>query len=194
MLSLKHLGKLEAQDPYLGETLRAIQKAINQGHATAGVDPTGPFPTPAAPSSIIVTAANGWFDVSIMDSNPQRGLVYFIDYDTNPNFPAARTEYRGPTRNWYVQLGNQTLYWRCHSQYLGSNPSPFTVFGGSTPTPVVGGGASGPAPATSQGTGSGSQAGASPQPPVSGGFGPIIVGPSPRNLPGGRVQSLLESQ
>ncbi len=190
MLRLPHLGRIETKDPYLAETLRSIQNAINQHGKVAGIDPAGVFPTPSAPTGITVTAANGWFDISVQDSNPQRGLNYFVDYDTSPSFPAPRTIPLGPTRNDYKQLGNQTLYWRAHSQFQGSDPSPYTVLGGATPTPVVGGGASGPAPAPSQGTGAASVAGASPQPPVGGGFGPLTTPTTPRNVPGGRNSSL----
>jgi len=51
-----------------------------------------------------------------------------------------------------VQLGNQTLYWRAYSQFVGSLASvPVTV--GSPATAVVGGGTSGPAPLPSSGSG-----------------------------------------
>jgi len=187
VLTLKHLGALEAQNPLLGETLRAIQVAINQGHATVGVDPTGKFPAPSPPSALAVTALNGWFDAVITDPNPQRGVFYHIDFDTVASFPAPRTQFNGSSRTWYVQLGNQTLFWRVSSQYLGSDQSPYIYFGTQAiPTAVIGGGASGPAPMPSQGTGAGPSAGGSPNPPVGVGFGPVRRLPPPRNLPGGR--------
>ena len=51
-----------------------------------------------------------------------------------------------------MQLGNQTLYWRAYSQYIGSNPSPPVSFG-TPPIAVAGGGSSGPAPLPSAGSG-----------------------------------------
>jgi hypothetical protein len=58
-------------------------------------------------------------------------------------------------------IGNQTLYWRAYSQYLGSDPSEPVTFG--TPaTAVIGGGtAAGPALQASSGSGtaSGSEGG-----------------------------------
>src|SRR5260370_10343514 len=58
----------------------------------------------------------------------------------------------GASRNMYVQLGNQTLYWRAYSQYIGSLPSAPVSFG-APPIAVAGGGATGPAPLPSSGSG-----------------------------------------
>jgi hypothetical protein len=58
----------------------------------------------------------------------------------------------GASRNLYVQLGNQTLYWRAYSQYIGSLPSTPVSFG-APPIAVTGGGSSGPAPLPSSGSG-----------------------------------------
>ena len=58
----------------------------------------------------------------------------------------------GASRNQYLQLGNQTLYWRVYSQYIGSLPSAPVAFG-SPPIAVAGGGSSGPAPLPSTGSG-----------------------------------------
>ena len=52
----------------------------------------------------------------------------------------------------YLQLGNQTLYWRAYSQYVGALPSAPVTFG-SPPTAVAGGGVAGPAPLPSSGSG-----------------------------------------
>lgn len=173
MLTLKHLGLIEAKDPYLGETLRSVQTAINQHGKTVGVDPTGAFPAPQAPVSIAVSAQNGFFDVVLTDSNPVRGTEYWLEWDTNPNFPAPRPIHLVGARNWYGQLGNLTLYWRGAAQFFGSNLSPWTVYGGATPTAVVGGGAAGPAPMPTSGSGSGPGIGVNPFPPVGVGRGPI---------------------
>ena len=58
----------------------------------------------------------------------------------------------GASRNLYLQLGNQTLYWRAYSQYIGSSPSAPVPFGGP-PIAVIGGGSSGPPPFASAGSG-----------------------------------------
>jgi len=60
-----------------------------------------------------------------------------------PAFSAPRVYFLGASRNLYVQLGNQTLYWRAFSQYIGSQASAPVSFG-MPPVAVAGGGTSGP--------------------------------------------------
>jgi hypothetical protein len=79
-------------------------------------------------------------------------LFYFAESDATPGFTTPRVYFLGSSRNLYVQLGNQTLYWRAYSQYVGSSPSAPVTFG--TPaTAVTGGGSSGPTPLPSGGSG-----------------------------------------
>ena len=58
----------------------------------------------------------------------------------------------GASRNLYSQLGNQTLYWRAYSQYVGSLPSAPITFG-SPPTRSSWRRHTGPAPLPSSGSG-----------------------------------------
>jgi len=83
-----------------------------------------------------------------IDARP--GLFYFAESDTTPAFSSPRVYFMGASRNLYLQLGNQTLYWRAYSQYVGSLPSAPITFG-SPPTAVAGGGSAGPAPLPSSG-------------------------------------------
>lgn len=172
MLTLPHLGIIERKDPHVAETFRAILNAINTHGQIAGIDPTGVFPAPKAPTSIKVTSVNGGFDVSIVDAAPQRGVYYFVEFDASPNFIAPRTVPLLTVRNQYLPLGAATYYFRAYSQFRGSNPSPYTIFG-TPPTAVIGGGAGTPALQATQGTGAGSVAGNSPTLSTGGGFGPI---------------------
>ena len=153
MLTVAQLAPLRNRDPYLYETLVRIVSAVNSTSQRAGVDPSTPAPAPAPIASLSVRAANGWFDLSVTDPSASRpGLFYFAESDTAPAFRAPRVYFLGASRNLYVQLGNQTLYWRAYSQYVGSLPSAPVTFG-SPPIAVAGGGASGPAPLPSQGSG-----------------------------------------
>ena len=153
MLTVSQLAPLKARDPYLYETLTKIVSAVNAASASAGVDPATPAPAPTPIATLTVQAANGWFDIAIADPSNQRpGLFYFAESDTSPGFNHPRVYVLGASRNLYVQLGNQTLYWRSYSQYIGSQPSAPVTFG-SPPIAVTGGGASGPAPQLSQGSG-----------------------------------------
>lgn len=153
MLTVAQLAPLKSRDPYLYETLSKIVSAVNAGSQSSGVDPANPSPAPTAIASVTVQAANGWFDLAISDPATQRpGLFYFAESDLTPAFSAPRVYFLGASRNLYVQLGNQTLYWRAYSQYVGSLPSAPVTFG-TPPTAVTGGGASGPAPLPSTGSG-----------------------------------------
>jgi len=153
MLTVAQLAPIKDRDPYLYETLVKLVSAVNSTSQRAGVDPSTPAPAPPPIASIEVRAANGWFDLSITDPSPSRpGLFYFAESDTTSAFRAPRVYFLGASRNLYVQLGNQTLYWRAYSQYIGSLPSAPVSFG-SPPVAVTGGGASGPAPLPSQGSG-----------------------------------------
>lgn len=173
MLTLKHLGLIQQKDTYLGATLKSIQDAINYHGQVGGIDPTGQYPTPRAPSGLSVQASNGFFDVVITDGNPVRGVEYWLEWDTVSSFPAPRQIHLVAARNWYGNLGNQTLYWRAASQFPGSNLSDWVVYGGANPIAVVGGGSAGPAPMATSGSGAGQGRGVNPFPPVGVGRGPI---------------------
>src|SRR5260370_40705010 len=124
MLTVAQLAPLKDRDPYLYETLVKIVASVNAPSQRAGVDPSTPAPAPSPIASIAVQASNGWFDISLKDaSNARPGLFYFAESDTTPAFGTPRVYFMGATRNMYVQLGNQTLYWRPYSQYIASLPS-----------------------------------------------------------------------
>ncbi len=153
MLNIAQLAPIKDRDPYLYESLTKIVSAVNALGTKAGLDPQAPAAAPARIGSLAVQTSNGWFDLAITDNADARpGLFYFAESDVTPAFAAPRVYFLGASRNLYIQLGNQTLYWRAYSQYIGSNPSPPVVFG-TPPVPVVGGGSSGPAPFLSTGSG-----------------------------------------
>src|SRR5690349_8736907 len=153
MLTVAQLAPIKDRDPYLYETLAKIVSAVNATSVRAGVDPSTPAPAPTQVDALTVQASNGWFDISITDpSNARPGLFYFAESDTTPGFNNPRVYFMGASRNLYVQLGNQTLYWRAYSQYVGSLPSAPVAFGNPA-VAVAGGGSSGPAPLPSQGSG-----------------------------------------
>jgi hypothetical protein len=153
VLTIAQLAPVKDKDPYLYETLVKIVGAVNAASQNAGVDPSTPGQAPAAIASVQVQAANGWFDLVIADPAASRpGLFYFAESDVTPGFNAPRVYFLGSSRNLYVQLGNQTLYWRAYSQYVGSSPSTPVRFG-TPPIAVTGGGASGPTPLASGGSG-----------------------------------------
>jgi hypothetical protein len=153
MLTVAQLAPLKVRDPYLYETLAKIVSALNSAGQRAGVDPTTPPAAPSRIASINVQASNGWFDIAIVDPSDARpGLFYFAESDTTPAFAAPRVYFMGASRNMYLQLGNQALYWRAFSQYIGSQPSGPVAFG-SPAVAVSGGGSAGPVPLPSSGSG-----------------------------------------
>ncbi len=153
MLKIPQIAVLKGRDPYLYESLTRIVDAVNALGRGVGVDPVGSVPAPASIGGVSVVAANGTFDIAITDNSAvRRGIFYFAEYDTSPDFPRPVVVFLGPSRNKRVTLGNLTLYWRAYSQYLGSAPSPPVTFG-APPTAVVGGGAAGPALQASSGSG-----------------------------------------
>ncbi len=164
MLRVPQLKKLQYDEPYLYEALREIVGAVNSLTRRVGIDPTGPVAPPAAIAKLAVSAADGIFDIAITESSPvTKGISYFVESDTQPSFAAPKVYFLGPSRNFRIQLGNQTLYWRAYSQYFNSMPSPPVAYG-NPPLAVAGGGSlAGPPPQPSQGSGTDSSGG--------GGFG-----------------------
>lgn len=161
MLTIAQLAQVKARDPYVYESLQQIVSAINLLGRATGVDPSGSIAQPARIGGISVVAASGIFDIAITDNSAvHRGIYYFAESDTSPNFTGPRVWFMGSSRNLRIALGNLTLYWRGYSQYIGSMPSAPVTFG-SPPTTVVGGGSAGPTlqPSSGSGTATGQQGG-----------------------------------
>ena len=155
MLRVPQLKKLQSEEPYLYEALQQIVGAVNALSRRAGVDPTAQLAAPGALSSLSVSAANGIFDVALVDnSSPRLGINYFLETDTQPSFATARVWNLGASRNITLSLGNLTLYFRAYSQYLNS-PTSAKITYGNPPAAVTGGGPAPPAQQPPQGSGSG---------------------------------------
>lgn len=162
MLKIAQLAQIKSESPYVYEALTQIVNGVNAVGRATGVDPSGSIAAPSPIGSLNVLAAGGIFDLAITDNSTiHRGIFYFAESDTTPAFHRPYVHFLGSSRNLRVALGNQTLYWRAYSQYLGSETSPPVTFG-NPPTAVAGGGASaGPAlqPSSGSGTASGSEGG-----------------------------------
>lgn len=146
---LPNLDHIRVKDPKMWEVFVKIQS-----HLRAATQPA-----PPQVSSIVVTAANGWFNVVLTDNGDvNAGVEYFIEYSTTAGFQQPVVVHNGASRTAVLNLGNQTLFWRAYSQYQNplSQPSPPIVFGGTTPLGVVGGGATVPPAVASTGSGTGS--------------------------------------
>ena len=154
MLKIGQLAQIKGDSPYVYEALTQLVNAVNAIGRGTGVDPSGSIEAPAPVGGLNVTAAGGIFDLAITDnSTVNRGIFYFAESDTTPAFSNPYVHFLGSSRNYRVALGNQTLYWRAYSQYLGSETSAPVTFG-SPPTAVTGGGTTaGPALQASSGSG-----------------------------------------
>src|ERR1700676_3706621 len=138
MLKIGQLAQIKSDSPYVYEALTQLVNGVNAVGRATGVDPSGAIAAPSPISSLSVTAADGIFDLAITDNSTlNRGIFYFAEYDTTPAFSQPYEHFLGSSRTLRVSRGNQTLYWRAYSQYLGSEPSQPVAFG-TPPTAVAG--------------------------------------------------------
>jgi len=160
------------------EALTQLVNGVNSLGRATGVDPSGTIAAPSPIGSLNVTAADGIFDLAITDNSAlNRGIFYFAESDTTPAFHQPYVHFLGSSRNLRVALGNQTLYWRAYSQYLGSETSQPIAFG-TPPTAVTGGGAASGSPlqpSNGSGTASGSQGGSGFGQVARSSSGPVIL-------------------
>lgn len=164
-LIVPEIEAVRQRDPELANALYKIVNGINAVAKQTAAKPNGDRPTPTQPDSLTVTGADGIADIKIVDtSNPDKGINYFVEYDTKIDFPAPIVLDLGAARNYRTNLGNLTLYFRAYSQYIGSQPSTPVYFGAPTAV-ALGGAAAGPTQQTSSGSG------AAPTDGTSGGSG-----------------------
>ncbi len=162
MLKIGQLAQIKSESPYVYEALTQIVNGVNSLGRATGVDPSGTISPPSPIGSLNVTAADGIFDLAITDnSTVNRGIFYFAESDTTPSFASPYVHFLGSSRNLRIAMGNQTLYWRAYSQYLGSDPSEPITFGTPATAVVGGGAATGPTlqASTGSGTATGSEGG-----------------------------------
>ena len=178
MLKIAQLAQIKSDSPYVYEALVQLVNGVNAVGRGTGVDPSGTISAPVPIGSLNVTAADGIFDLAITDnSSVNRGIFYFAESDTTPAFNQPYVHFMGSSRNLRISMGNQTLYWRAYSQYLGSDPSEPVTFG-TPPAAVTGGGtAAGPALQSSSGSGtaSGSEGGSGFGVNTQSSSGPVIL-------------------
>jgi hypothetical protein len=161
--NLDYIRGLKSSDfPDIGaklyEALKSIADQAANTQQQTNTNPKGQPTPPPAINALKVTGQNGHFNLAIEDNNPiYRGVQYYAEHDTSPNFTNPQVIHLGDARNHNVFLGNQTLYWRAYSSYSSSAPSAPAYHGSAaTPSPVIGGGnVGGPLFQPSQGSGTG---------------------------------------
>jgi len=147
---LSILRKLPDYGQWIHSALQRIEDSVNAMARHSGVAARGVLPAPPTIQQLTVkTNGTGLVHAVINDSNPiQKGLHYFVEYDTDPSFPQPQVAHLGASRSMSpITLpamddnGNpQKFYFRAYSQYPGGTPGDPIHFGGTTPTPVAPGG------------------------------------------------------
>lgn len=164
-MSYKNRSFILSKHPEIAEALDEIMRNFSQVMDHTNTTARGGAAPPPPVSAISVDAKEGIFDVSITDnsSSVSRGINYFLEYSTSPQFEAPTVVDLGASRNWRRMLGNHTLYFRAYSAYPTSPRSDPLHFS----RPVMGGGKI-VGPPISISSGSGTSAGPSAS---DGGFG-----------------------
>ncbi|GAC1632854.1 MAG: hypothetical protein NVS9B14_06690 [Candidatus Acidiferrum sp.] len=144
-LTIAQLAPIRSRDPYLYEALLKIVQEINNIGTRTGSSGT-PLSAPPRIASVTVNAGGGDVSLTINDpagqAQPNLGLHYFIEYDTNPAFPNPTVLDNGPSRGAFLHLPGLTLYFRVTSAFRNSANSPYVTWGGTTPAAVATGGTS----------------------------------------------------
>lgn len=144
----------------LFKAMRGIQTQVTnierQGNFSAQAQPAAP---PAIQGVHVSTGPGGEFQIAISDTGQvNRGINYFVEHDSDPNFSNPHVIDMGQSRNHSVYMGGQTLHWRAYSAYPGSDASPAAYHGSAAdPLPVQGGVAGARAPSQGSGTGAPAQ-------------------------------------
>ena len=154
--NLQFIRSLPGIGSRLYESLKAVQdQTSNIEQQTNSAAQQQPAPPPAIDALQVSTGPGGEFQVAITDNGQiSRGIQYFAEHDSDPNFTNPHVIDMGQSRNASVFMGAQTLHWRAYSAYSGSMPSAPAYHGSPTqPIPVTGG-IAGPR-SQSQGSGTG---------------------------------------
>lgn len=190
----QELVMLTQKDPYLGTLLKKMISAVNTTAKNASVSAVGKVSPPHPIDTVGVSGALANNALSVNgevlhltithNQELQKGVRYFTEIDTNPNFTQPHVFDHGTSRSLFAHLPTKdansspiTYYARSYAQYHGSDPCKPTVFGGlNGPTPITMGGTSQVSilPSTGSGTasGSGQQGGK--------GLGTVVSRPGPQ--------------
>lgn len=146
---LNYFRSLPGFGAYLATALDRLERGINDLGNHLAADPAGVKDPPPVVQGLTVKANGGLVHAVIADNNPiQRGVHYFIEYSTEPNFLKPHVIHLGASRSTPpINLpssddnGNaQKFYFRAYSQYPGGLPGKAVLFGGTVAMAVNPGG------------------------------------------------------
>lgn len=189
----RELNYLNQKDTYLGTILGRIIGAVNTMAKNASVAAVGKLTPPPPVDGINVQGTQVGDTITCPseilhwtlthNQEIQKGIRYFSEVDTDPNFTASHVVDHGTTRSAFLTLPKMnndgvthTYYLRSYAQYHGSDPSKPTVLGGlGSATKIVMTGTSRTSLLASTGSGT-----ASPNGQQGGhGLGVVLVRPAP---------------
>jgi hypothetical protein len=146
----RFLALLFQNDPIQAAFMQRIIGAINKLGDMLGAKGVGLVEPPPPVNAVNVAVSGEMMHVSLQQTAPiNRGINYFVEVDTSPNFPAPQVVAMGPSRSsvpFSLPTNNSSgtkvnYYVRAFAQYPGSLPSKPTVFGGPlNPSPINMGG------------------------------------------------------
>jgi len=143
----RELNYLAQKDSYLGSFLSRVVNAVNTLATNAGVAAVGKTSPPPKLDSVNVQGAmhggvlvcpGEIFHATLTHNQSiNKGVRYFSEIDTSPDFPAPHVFDHGTGRTALLNLPTfmndgktvQTYYHRAYAQYPGSDPSEPKVFG-----------------------------------------------------------------
>ena len=143
-LLYRNQAAIRSKNPEVAQALDDLAFYLENISNQANVDPHGSTVSPPPTiNSLKVTAAQGVHEISINDNSAPviRGINYYVEHSTSPQFSAPHVLDLGSSRNHRVFLGNQTRFFRAYSAYPNSARSAPVYHGTETnPIPVIGGG------------------------------------------------------
>lgn len=142
----RELNFISQKDAYAGSLFSRIINAVNMLAKNAGVAAVGKVTPPPPIDSItvkgtlvgsVITCPSEILHWTLNHNQAiSKGIHYFSEVDTNPNFLAPHVIDHGTSRSAFLHLpalndssGTQTYYLRAYAQYPGSDPCKPTVHG-----------------------------------------------------------------
>lgn len=146
-MSKLDLGQMlqNVKDPSHREMFKVLQDAINNLSGHIAADPVGETQAPQQIQGLQIKVSGESIHAVITDNNPlNKGVHYFLEADTDPNFSQPHVIHMGTSRAplpFTLPAKDDSgttrpFYFRAYPQYPGSKPGPHLVFGGQNPTAV----------------------------------------------------------
>jgi hypothetical protein len=146
----QELSKILQRDFDSGTLLQRIIDSVNSVAKNIGAVAVGKLPPPPRIDSIQVQGNQASSTSNVLTCPSEilhwtmahtqevsKGVKYFSEIDTNPNFPQPHVVDHGTSRSGFLSLPTfdnngvtQTYYLRSYPQYPGSDAAKPTVFGG----------------------------------------------------------------